>query len=96
VMPSSETKTHSKGHLALDRDGALREGGDLLPSEAESRSRERPTLERDGTSPEGATGPQARRGCTGAVSCPSSRAGFRPRVARPIVWQALGLFCACV
>jgi hypothetical protein len=96
VMPSSETETRLKGRLFIDRDRALREGGDQPPSEVESRSRGRPTLERDGTSPEGATDPRARGGCTGAASCPSSGAGFRPRVAGTIVWRAVGLFCACV
>jgi hypothetical protein len=59
VMPSSETKTRSRGRLALDRDGASREGGVRPSSEAEFRSRGRPSLERDITSPEGATGPRA-------------------------------------
>jgi hypothetical protein len=86
VMPSSETKTRSRGHSAPDRDGASREGGVQPPSEAKSRSRGRPTLERDGTSPEGATDPRARRSCTRAASCPLSGAEFRPKVARPIVW----------
>jgi hypothetical protein len=96
VMPSSETETRSRGRLALDRDGASREGGVLPPSEAEFRSRGRPTLERDGISPEGATGPRARRGCTEAAPCPSSGAEFRPRVAMPIVWWVVGLFCVRV
>jgi hypothetical protein len=38
ATPSSETETRSRGRLALDRDGALREGGVQPPSEAESRS----------------------------------------------------------
>jgi hypothetical protein len=94
VTPSSETETRSRGHF--DRDGASREGGVQPSSEAEFRSRGRPTLEPDGTSLEVATGPRARRGCTGAAPCPSSGAEFRPRVARPIVWWAVGLFCTCV
>jgi hypothetical protein len=90
VMPSSETETRSRGRSALDRDGASREGGAQPPSEVESRSRGCQTLERDGTSPEGATGPRARRSCTGAAPRPSSGAEFRSRVARPIVWWAVG------
>jgi hypothetical protein len=96
VMPSSEPKTRSRGRSALDRDGASCEGGVQAPSEAEACSTGRLTLERDGTSPEGATGPRARRSCTGAALYPSIGAEFRPRVARPIVWWAVGLFCACV
>jgi hypothetical protein len=96
VMPSSETKTRSRGHSTFDRDRALYEGGVQPPSSTESRSRGRPTLERDGTSPEGATGPRAGRSCTGATPFPSSGAESRPRVARPIVWWAMGLFCARV
>jgi hypothetical protein len=30
---------------------------------------------------------------TGVASYPSSEAEFRPRVARPIVWWVVGLFC---
>jgi hypothetical protein len=75
-------------------------------SEAEPHLRGRPALERGGTSPEGATGPRARRNLTrggvqppsprarrefaSAVSCPSSEAEFRPRVAGPTVWWAAG------
>jgi hypothetical protein len=76
--------------LALDRDGASREGGVQPPSEAEFRSRGRPTLERDRTSLEGATDPRARRNCTGATSYPSSGAEFRPKVAGPVVCRAVG------
>jgi hypothetical protein len=65
-------------------------GGVQPPSEAESRSRGRPILERGKTSPEGAAGPRSRQGCTGASPYPSSEAEFRPRVARPIVWWAVG------
>jgi hypothetical protein len=90
VMPSSETETRTRGHSALDRDRASREGGVQPPSEAESRSRRRPTLERDGTSLEGATGPRVGRSCTRAAPYPSSGAEFHPRVARPIIWWAVG------
>jgi hypothetical protein len=96
VMPSSETETRLRGRLALDRDEASHEGGVKPPNEEESRLRGRPTLERDGTSPEGATGPRVRRSCTGVMPYPSSGAKFRPRVARPIVWWAVGLLCARV
>jgi hypothetical protein len=96
VMPSSKMETRSRGRLALNRDGASREGGVQPPSETESRSRGRTTLKRDGTLPEGATGPRARRSCTSAASYPSSGAEFRSRVARPIVWWAVSLFCTCV
>jgi hypothetical protein len=60
------------------------------PSEVEPHSRGRLALERDGTSPEGATSPRARRRFASVVSCPSSEAEFRPRVARPTVWWAVG------
>jgi hypothetical protein len=59
-------------------------------SEAESRLRGHPAPERGGTSPEGATGPRVRRGYTSAAPFPSSKAELRPRVARPIVWWAVG------
>jgi hypothetical protein len=85
VMPSSETETRSRGRLALDRNGASREGSVQPPSEAESRSRGRPTLEREGTSLEGATDPRETRSCTGAAPYPSSGAEFRSRVAGSIV-----------
>jgi hypothetical protein len=55
-------------------------------SEAEPHPRGRPALKRGRTSPEGATGPRARRKFASAVSCPSSEAEFRPRVAGPTVW----------
>jgi hypothetical protein len=59
-------------------------------SEAEPHLRGRPTLERGGTSPEGAPSPRARRKLASAVSCPSSEAEFRPRVAGPTVCWAAG------
>jgi hypothetical protein len=99
VIPSSETKTRSRGRSALDRGGPRAGGGVQPPSEAEFRSRGCPTLERDGTSPKGATGPRARRGCTGVAPYPSSGAGSRPRVAGPICLSgrgSVGLSCACV
>jgi hypothetical protein len=46
----------------------------------ERRARE--SLERGGTSPEGASGPRARRSPGGTAVYPSSEAGFRPRGAR--------------
>jgi hypothetical protein len=48
-------------------------------SEAESRPRGRPALERGGVLPEGASGPQARQSSGGTVLCPSSEEEFRPR-----------------
>jgi hypothetical protein len=103
VRSSSEVERHSRGRLALDRDRTSLKwasipqarrnptrGGVQPPSEAESHSGWRPAPERGGTSPEGATGPRARRSPTSAAPCPSSEAGFRPRVARPIVWWAVG------
>jgi hypothetical protein len=48
-------------------------------SEAESRPRGRPALERGGVSPEGASSPRVRRSSIGTVSYPSSEAEFRPR-----------------
>jgi hypothetical protein len=59
-------------------------------SEAEPRSRGRPAPERDGTSPEGATSPRARRRFANAAPCPSSEVGFRSRVARLTVWWVVG------
>jgi hypothetical protein len=48
ATPSSEAETRSRGRLALDRDGALREGGVQPPSETEPHSRgDRPTSEAD-------------------------------------------------
>jgi hypothetical protein len=67
----------------------------ISSSETETGSRGRSTLDRDGASLEGASGPRARRSCTGVAPYPSSKAEFRPRVARPIVWWAAGLSCAC-
>jgi hypothetical protein len=54
-------------------------------SEAGPHPSGRPSLERGGTSPEGATGPRARWRFTSVVSCPSSEVEFRPRVAGPTV-----------
>jgi hypothetical protein len=69
-----------RAHDALERDGNLLEGaldsrsrwglargGVQPPSEAESHLRGRPTLERGGTLPEGATGPRVRRICLARV-----------------------------
>jgi hypothetical protein len=75
------------------------DGRPVIPSsETKTGSRARSALECGGTSPEGATGPRSRRSCTGAAPCPSSEAEFRPRVARPIVWWAVGpwVYLACV
>jgi hypothetical protein len=58
--------------------------------EAETRSRGRPALERGGTPPEGVTSPRARRRFASAAPRPSSEVEFRPRVARPTVWWAVG------
>jgi hypothetical protein len=68
-MPSRETETRSRGRLALDRDGASREGGGVQPSsEAESRSRAvRPSSETD---------PHSR------VRSTHERGGFVPRRCR--------------
>jgi hypothetical protein len=48
-------------------------------SEAESRSRGRPALERGGVLPEGASSPRARRSLVSTTLCPSSQAEFRLR-----------------
>jgi hypothetical protein len=66
VMPSSETETHSRGCLALDQDGASREGvrpalersplgggGDRPTSEADLYRGGVAPLERSGVLPEG-------------------------------------------
>jgi hypothetical protein len=44
-MLSSETEIRSRGRLALDRDGASREGGVQPPSEAAARGGVRPSSE---------------------------------------------------
>jgi hypothetical protein len=86
-MPSSEVETRSRGRLALNRDGASREGGGGRPAlERGGLLLEGlPTLERDGSPLEGAIDPRARRICTEAVPYPSSGVKFCPRVAGPIV-----------
>jgi hypothetical protein len=61
VMPSSETKTRSRGHSALDRDGASREGGRLAPERGEVLL-------------EGASDPRARRNLTRGGDRPTSEA----------------------
>jgi hypothetical protein len=73
----------------------LARGGVQPPSEAESRLRGRPAPERGRASLEGVTSPRSRRSFTSAAPCPSSEAEFRPRVARPTVWWAVGLSYAC-
>jgi hypothetical protein len=78
VQPPSEAEPLPWGRPALERGGTSPEG--------------RPAFEGGGTSPERATGPRARRSCTGTAPYPSSGAEFRPRVARPIVWWAVGLW----
>jgi hypothetical protein len=85
VNPSSETETRSRGRLSLDRGRASRERGRPAPERGGVPREGHPTLERDGTSLEGATDPRARRICTGAVPYPLSGAEFRPRVVGPIV-----------
>jgi hypothetical protein len=74
VIPSSKTGTRSRGRLALDRDGALCEGGDHPSSEAGPYPRGRPAPERGETSPEGATGPRVRRNLTRGGNHSSSEA----------------------
>jgi hypothetical protein len=77
-------------HGSGSRRGLAQGGGVQPPSEAKYRLRGRPTLERGGALPEGATGPRVRRRRTGAAPYPSSEAEFRPRVAKPTVWWAVG------
>jgi hypothetical protein len=48
-------------------------------SEAESRPRGHPALERGGVSPEGASSPRARQSSISVVLYPSSERQFRPR-----------------
>jgi hypothetical protein len=96
VMPSSETEL-ARGGAQLSIETGPHARGVSSPQARRSPARGgRPTLERDGTSLEGATGPRARQSCTGAAPYPSSGVEFHPRVARPIVWWAVGLFCSCV
>jgi hypothetical protein len=47
-------------------------------SEVEHHPRGHPTLERGGTSPEGASSPRVRRSLGGRAVYPSSEVGFRP------------------
>jgi hypothetical protein len=82
--------TSLKGAFSSRSRRDLARGGVQPPSEAESRSRGRPAPERGGTLPEGATSPRARWSFTSAAPCPSSEAEFRPGVARPTVWWAVG------
>jgi hypothetical protein len=63
----------------------LARGGVQHPSEAESRSRGSPNPTRGGASLEGATSPRAKRSFISAAPCPSSKAEFHPRVARPTI-----------
>jgi hypothetical protein len=96
VIPSSQAETRSRGHSALDREGASRKGGVQPPSEAEScsgvvrpssetepRSRGRPTHERGRFVP-GITVPLERSGVPpegGWADCLTGRG-------------SVGLFCA--
>jgi hypothetical protein len=50
-----------------------------VSSEAESRPRGRPALERGGVSSEGASSPRARCSLVSTALCPSSETEFRPR-----------------
>jgi hypothetical protein len=59
-------------------------------SKAESHTRGCPAPERGETSPEGATGPRARRKFASAGLSSPSEAEFRPRVAGLTVWWAAG------
>jgi hypothetical protein len=90
VRSSSETEPRSRGCSALDRDMTPLEGASCPRARRNLDRGGRPASERGGTSPEGATGPRARRSFTSAAPCPSSEAEFRPRVARPTVWWAVG------
>jgi hypothetical protein len=66
-------------------------GEPVRPSnEAEPHTGGRPALEQGGTSPEGATSPRARRKFASGLTWPSNEAEFRPRVAGPTVWWAVG------
>jgi hypothetical protein len=91
-----KTEARLRGRLALDRDGASLEGASSPRARRNLTRGGAPALERGGTSPEGPTGPRARRSCTSMAPYPSSGAEFRPRVARPIIWWVVCLFCACV
>jgi hypothetical protein len=83
MRSSSEAEPRSRGPPAPERGGASLGGGGGGPAHGRGR-----------TSPEGATSPRARRRFASAVSCPSSEAEFRPRVAGPTVWWAVGATCA--
>jgi hypothetical protein len=80
-MPSSETETRSRGAwLSIETGPRARAGGGVRPlSEAESRSRGRPTLERDGTSPEGGDRPSSEAKLYRGDAVPLERSGVPPR-----------------
>jgi hypothetical protein len=61
VNPSSETETRSRGRSALDRGEASHERGRPAPKRGGVPLEGSPTLERDGTSLEGAADPRTRR-----------------------------------
>jgi hypothetical protein len=88
VMPSSETETCSRGRLALDRDGASREGGGG-----------RPAPERDKAQLEGAIDPRARRICSRRCRTPradqSSARGWLGRLSDG-PWARRFVLCACL
>jgi hypothetical protein len=102
VMPSSETKIHSRGRSALDRDGTSLEGassprarqnpprrGAQPSSEAEPHPRGRPALERGEVLPVRHRHPRAKR--SSARGCPGRLSGG-PRAREFILCVLLGSF----
>jgi hypothetical protein len=99
AMPSSETKTRSRGCLVPDRDGASREGGVQPSSEAESRSRVvRPSSETDphsrGRSTHERGGFVQRRRCTPRAERSSARGWLGRSSDGP--WARGFVLCMCL
>jgi hypothetical protein len=77
VIASSEAEIRSRG-ARLSIETGPRSRGRPTPSEAESHSKGCPTLERGGTSPEGATSPRARRSFYQCDTATLERSGVLP------------------
>jgi hypothetical protein len=85
VRSSSEAEPRSRVHSALDRDGTSLEGVSSTRARRNPARGGSPNPTRGGASLEGATSPRAKQSFISAAPCPSSKAEFRPRVARPTI-----------
>jgi hypothetical protein len=85
-MPLSEEQVwRRRARDALERDGELARGG-AWSIETGPCARGRPALERGGTSPEGASGPRARRNLARGGDRSSSEAKlYRLKASRPLI-----------